>query len=666
MSAEPPIVQGRPTPSPDTEVEENTGCKRFKYSLCDKCSDLRLDEVLGGDDPKLGKIAEVGTHYRQAADSECSLCIMLSHSRLKIEGLADKSEELHTIQFLQHFDMFNHPCRKKERRKLIEGSNALYLALVPSGFYSPWKQTHLIERGQQKGFLVVRRNGSLPLDAFAANVVSAQFDASLPKEWLRYCQCYHQQLCSSPARPTIGLRLIDCHSLTVTSAPTRLPYVALSYVWGLPTADQLTDSENRHLSDGTVLLPSVLPATIADAIKVAVDMGFRYLWIDKHCIDQKNKAIKHDQIKQMDTIYRNADLTIIAAAGPDPHYGLAGVTIRPRNVQPSISIGGIEILSTMRPPRFAVESSTWSKRAWTFQEAVLSCRRLVFTDDQVYFECNAMNCYESVVGNMDVLHTEDRSRFTDTLRAGFLSRSKKQEYGLFDDRYLSPLDSLIRYMVLVETYTARELTYDTDSLNAFSGIIRKFEDGSTKELVYQIWGIPFLYAVAKAGTRASFADGLAWSHKINTQGDSKRPRRRPDFPSWSWAGWAGEVEYAERTSAYREFRWRIKSVSLELDDGSIHDLSVHVKAEQRKLANCSSPLIIRIQAISLPRSSFSCHLSATSSCNELTVFGYRTKVALSTGPEDPLILCEMLTGSGSWKCISIGVLGGSVDRKSVV
>ncbi len=38
----------------------------------------------------------------------------------------------------------------------------------------------------------------------------------------------------------------------------------------------------------------------------------------------------------------------------------------------------------------------WSSRAWTYQEGLLSRRRLLFTESQVYFQCMEMHCWEGI------------------------------------------------------------------------------------------------------------------------------------------------------------------------------------------------------------------------------------------------------------------------------
>ena len=83
-------------------------------------------------------------------------------------------------------------------------------------------------------------------------------------------------------------------------------------------------------------------------------------------------------------------------------------------------------------------------------------------------------------------------------------------------------------------FSKRELSYPADAINAFQGIFQMFS--KTEFPVYHIEGVPILSATS--GTfvpEDSFIKGLSWYHAIPG-------KRRPEFPSWSWAGWTGQLE----------------------------------------------------------------------------------------------------------------------------
>jgi hypothetical protein len=89
---------------------------------------------------------------------------------------------------------------------------------------------------------------------------------------------------------------------------------------------------------------------------------------------------------------RGLELTIIAAAGSDPHYGLPGVS-RTRNVQTTFTVAN-HVFVAMEDPGLEIRTSHWNTRGWTYQEALLSRRRLVFTDTQIYFQCRTSHHVE--------------------------------------------------------------------------------------------------------------------------------------------------------------------------------------------------------------------------------------------------------------------------------
>jgi hypothetical protein len=73
--------------------------------------------------------------------------------------------------------------------------------------------------------------------------------------------------------------LIECQTRTLVPAEDH-PYVALSYVWGpIHGIFKFTDDSEQ--------LPTKLPRTIEDAITVTQKLDFRYLWVDRYCINQQ-------------------------------------------------------------------------------------------------------------------------------------------------------------------------------------------------------------------------------------------------------------------------------------------------------------------------------------------------------------------------------------------
>jgi hypothetical protein len=82
------------------------------------------------------------------------------------------------------------------------------------------------------------------------------------------------------------------------------------------------------------------------------------------CIDQENDEDKHAQISQMDVIYSEASLVIIAAAGEDPTYGLPGVGSRSRTRQQSIKLRDYTLLQTFPEVDNELTASAWTSRGW--------------------------------------------------------------------------------------------------------------------------------------------------------------------------------------------------------------------------------------------------------------------------------------------------------------
>lgn len=392
----------------------------------------------------------------------------------------------------------------------------------------------------------------------------SKIDFSILRQWLHLCHSSHRTECPKPTfrRPFPSFRVIDCHRRRIIPAPEDdCAYTALSYVWGPADRSRQRAAASPPPAPGTLPRQEHLPLVIHDAILATLELGYTYLWVDAFCIDQASPADKAFQIANMDLVYARAAVTLIAAAGADSSHGLPGVGARPRQpAQPHARIAPArELVASLPEPGSLVRRSAWAARGWTYQEALLSPRRLFFTDAQACFECASMYCSEAVALPLEALHTKDGDRFR---REANLS-----DMVLFDMRHSAFMDRNV-----IE-YSKRQLSFQADALNALKGIFRQHE---RMRLVMagkgpsQVWGVPTqvhwpggadfenerLKEAAGLGkedkrrvvARMDFLRGMCWY--LEQPGE-----RREGFPSWSWAGWVGklsETSWERRISEWVE------------------------------------------------------------------------------------------------------------------
>ncbi|PYI08670.1 HET-domain-containing protein [Aspergillus sclerotiicarbonarius CBS 121057] len=364
-------------------------------------------------------------------------------------------------------------------------------------------------------------------------VLPNQINYDRLREWIADCQSHHGAQCTDhPTRPPFSLKVIDCQTRKILPLKPDWDYYALSYVWGPPRPE---DSAINGAKTDKKTLPAHVHPAIEDAITVVKNLGGRYLWTDKYCINQDDAQEKHDQVSRMDLIYSGAYATIIAAGSSIAHSGLPGVSSVPRLHQPQAVSGRTRLVSTLPSIQRALTHSTWITRGWTFQEVILSRRCLFFTDFQVYFMCSEATHCESTIISQPLIQTNpnnvlDPDRFT------HLGAGHAAYYSWMPPR---PWE----FRTHLTHYSSRNLTYESDAINAFRGILAR-----STHTTY--WGIPFLFERTThplaQDTNLRFACALAWepTYTQNPVARESHLQRRPDFPSWSWAGWAGTVSYS--------------------------------------------------------------------------------------------------------------------------
>lgn len=185
----------------------------------------------------------------------------------------------------------------------------------------------------------------------------------------------------------------------------RDKYLALSYCWG-GKQPFVTNTQNLETMKSEFPV-SELPPALRDAVQVTRSLGIRFLWIDALCVMQDSPVDKSREIARMGQIYKDATATIIATAAKSASEGFLGGSVQETpNCEVYLTApDGTSSLITIFPfEEFKFTSMPLSKRAWCFQEYVLSRRYLYYTDKNSYGSVAPLKLTLSLRGQSDI-HT---------------------------------------------------------------------------------------------------------------------------------------------------------------------------------------------------------------------------------------------------------------------
>ena len=355
--------------------------------------------------------------------------------------------------------------------------------------------------------------------------VQTKVDWAILCEWLQTCEYQHSTCCRAmnPVGRVGPTRVIDVERLCVVEVRYACRYATLSYVWGeCKAALRLTSANFRQLEEPGALTDhwDEIPLTIADAIKACSELGERYLWVDSLCILQDSAESTQREIKAMGSIYTRSAFTIVAASGEHASSGLPGVSTALRSPTQSVqTFDNLEVMEVLPSILQDLETSTWNTRGWTYQEATLSSRTLIFTSTQVYFQCHARLCNEDpCIGY-----------------AGLSMWGVRENHRrLIKGRSLR-FDRFTEYSNRLGEYTHRRLSFQQDVFNAFMGITLTIYDQPTDYLIY---GLPV----------SDFDEALLWK-PIKRQAN-RRDTTEVVVPSWSWGACDGPVTILTNNNEY--------------------------------------------------------------------------------------------------------------------
>jgi hypothetical protein len=406
------------------------------------------------------------------------------------------------------------------------------------------------------------------------------------------CRRDHGGLCNSAGRAgsqgknfrprekstlPLGMRLIDTVENRIILAPSKCSYVILSYVWGTTNFLRLLTSNFEKMALKGALTDVDIPNTISNAIQITRALGERYLWVDSLCIIQDSEdEMKAIQIQNMDKIYSSAILTLVAADQNHADGGLwrSDPAMR-RNYQQIVEkVGDLLFVNSAPNLENILENAPWTKRAWTFQEFMLSSRYLFFSDYQMYFSCQSISFAEDQVDRVDKSGIKQLQRGNDDESFGFISQAPDYSFD---------------WSIVVREYTKRSLSYESDGLNAANGVLKYLAKGMKDDF---ICGLPMA---------TLFEIGLLWyaANSLRRRGLAESGTL---FPSWSWVGWVGEVRYEpfEESSAIAEsrmiFEWSVEYDGVLLRSSVLNFPSADGRMTEAECTQQATESLKRIQS----------------------------------------------------------------------
>jgi hypothetical protein len=157
------------------------------------------------------------------------------------------------------------------------------------------------------------------------------------------------------------------------------------------------------------------------------------------------------ELSYMHRIYGSAEVTIVVNEGTDASHGIRGfegINTPRRTKQIVVPLSTSEKLILSRwTPKLEV-ASAYHERAWTFQEYLLSNRKLTFINGRVEWRCNGGTRYEDQVNQQQV---------------DVYGKISKHWFG-------SAIPTLKSLEQLVEVYARRKMSFPEDAFAASAGV----------------------------------------------------------------------------------------------------------------------------------------------------------------------------------------------------
>ncbi|GKU08420.1 unnamed protein product [Fusarium langsethiae] len=385
-------------------------------------------------------------------------------------------------------------------------------------------------------------------DVHTSTIDPDWIDLGTARSWMSKCITDHGLECQSSLnlKTVSPAWLIDTKHDCLVPGTTSNEYIALSYRWGPSTAPQMDNDTFSQMGvpGGLSRQKSFLTPTVRHAIHTVRELGERYLWVDAICLPPDNIEQVSQQLQLMGSIYASAKLTIVALDGDanSGFQGLKGESLARKlpNLFPWKKDKNLMLRHQPKLSAMDVQASEYFTRGWTYQEYMLSQRRLIFGNEQIHWKCACAEWHE----DLPTLQEEQKGKSVRPKSLGFPNIKR----GLSDIR---------EFGILINEYNARELKYPEDAYPAADGLLNylgklAFPGGFLFGLPRVYFGIALMWSIefGMANLNRPQRPGLT-RRKASERSHSILPNTH--LPSWSWVGWSGYgVHMLDREA---QFRW---------------------------------------------------------------------------------------------------------------
>ncbi|KAI0895460.1 HET-domain-containing protein [Annulohypoxylon nitens] len=374
-------------------------------------------------------------------------------------------------------------------------------------------------------FHTVHHDPSVP--EFTTRSTSTADVIDLWRHWFHTCSqshtsCREQELGLQPFLPCRLIEILGSSDtlywrLVCGSDIKNANYITLSHCWGESEHTRLM--RDKIACFGGKQLVSDLPKTYRDAMKVALSLDVRYIWIDSLCIIQDNQNDWKIQSSLMGLIYQSACCNIAAAWGTD---GTAGCfSDRHTIVDTSIKVTAKRDVRTKEymvydPDTYIsnITNAPLNGRGWVVQERYLARKQLSFTRNQVYWECPELSASDEFPGGIP-----------------------EEMEGLYQKRVISTKpgpnqieepELRVLWTRLVESYSNCDLTKLSGKSVALAGLAGYIKTTMGDIYLAGLWKKDLEYQ-------------LLWERRSSQRFSSKSASYIA--PTWSWMSINGSIRY---------------------------------------------------------------------------------------------------------------------------